>query len=1806
MIRKAAIDSPTSAAGGPTAPIGDMPGSDDSNASDGMAGEEDLALGPSREEDESSEEEEPMEEDGALATSSLIDIILDGADDLLTLEEAYSTLAQRLRLRLTKQSNEIAPVSELELRQLVRPIREQAPAVVRAFQRDLQRLLGKVPLSETPPASDDRSSSPFRNLLPLQDTTPDNKRQLTPSPTPAIGKASPNKPSRQGYSEAEVRYRREASGVGSAALRLLAFVLHTPELYSCFTDADIQALIDHVLVIPRTPKMPTPNPKRTYYLAVMVLAQLQVPVACVQPIKDKIARAVEAALNDSFAFMSATAGKEGPSIVKKEGFAAVINLLISYPGVFFQHYGDFLPVSIRDLSSPVAAIRYKAGNALAAFAMAKHNLFAEYREALLTNKSRESREAFLRFKGLSQKSEVFVVSQLKSGARSLGRSSPVYGANGERRTEWVATEHTFREKVGLNDEVHWACAAWAVLVTLIGSQYNSSTLADPINHIIDRSLQPTTNTVRPPLARFAWNHAIHAYLSPGSTVSVSDDCRIVQSHRPFVNSGQQDAASRLETLLFPARLAVDMANDMSTVHRELVLLDNQTGEAQCSWQRSQKTRKQQWMVTCGKGLTSIIYAFAGIALTHEEQPAKEMVALTGLPSSDGPAPPASAYTEARFELQDQTWDKVIRPLLSDYFSILGSDDLKLEAWAILEALTSPNPTSSWDLDRLLNERYMSGEVFQIEKDKDAAIAQLILDLAVDSVQPSEVPSWGVAWVASRLDKLLDLFQEAVAGIHGLNNAPEESIEFLDGVILPNSLSSMWSNMMSCLAAVQSMDSTSYNDGLRLVSRHLLKIFNREPTSHLPICYIGRDDTFALHPAAARIHIFAHLLNSALSHLGQAASSSFFARAAVTGDDEDQADLLVQQTAFGANAAGETSLAGCLLGQLLRTKVLTGELPKATRQTLHGINSLLLDDACAEGVVGQVLGEVTNVLPSAFEGVEDLQLDLWRLVASKWTKVIHLVPSTTASGTDHTGVLLVSLLSAPFRTGSIDSAWHQESTAEDLRIWEGLLETTILRFRAKRVGTNMGVLETLAGHFSDYLPDEEKTRSTTITLSCLTAAVRWVPSGLMEDNSPSQHFNGPVVPLDFLEFINDSLLQAFPDFESPPTSVPPIAISPAVFQLLNALVDVIATVPLSSVGEIIDTVKLSLARWFALPAVLADESQAVLLDSLYVSLFSVLGNGIASRHVTADSALVNGLFDLYAHRINLATSRAVLESFQSFWQGTFARVSGLEYEEHVVDFLGQLTGALKDFIYAPGLSIPQASLSEEESLARYPHCEPYIVSARDVPPTPSEPVQLDVEMPQASGEYDADVSASLGTAPVAVALKTSDLEPIVEEIDLSRIEDTRIEESPPTVMADSHEPESLQSSLAPSESGETGSDVFGPTAVAKGKSRKSKKTKKGRASRKSTQTTGHVQKHVRPSSPPQTLESGDVLITASDPPSSASPISKKRKLTLDIEVANGPQPDPSNEVRQLEGGVPAGANRSFIASASKWLGRFPSIGGLFSPSLPSSGSPFSTADGQAEAPQIQRSQSVSAIGHQLSDAPATSIPSIGSTVSAIERPIKRRRQQASAPEGSDAPVSSASPFKTRSGLRRSEDSSAAKPRLSRSKSSSAVASRARILARSRSSSVGTHQDEPIIIEDEEVEVTGADEDELILSPESARRSRAEEREAIRQSTAGTPPPALVPSAPAPVPAADANVTQESSGRFDDAPSPLAQRVAQAEAQIPTTSLETQAVLGIASPLKRSAEQARVLAIVEEAARAREAVAGLDFQGVLDLMKNSGPD
>lgn len=443
----------------------DNPASDDSEASDNNPVNGDGMDG-------SSEVEEEVEECGPLATSSLVDIISGGAEDLLTLEEAYNVLVTNLKTRLP--SGDIPDDMQEEIELAVSPIRDAAPRLVCALQRDLRRLLGKVPNSEVP--AQEADSSPFRGLMPMRDTA----RRLTPSPTPlpASKRLSPaGEPTRKGYSEAEVRYRRESAGVGAATLRFLAVLFNVQPLYSGFSDADLTSLLDMVMTILRTPSLPTPNPKRTFYNALTILAHIQIPSTCITPIKDKLARSLESALTDGLGTPNANnSAKDSTGQLRKEAFLAVTNVYLHYPSIFFPHFSELLTPCIRTLSSPSAVIRNRAGAALAAFASAK--------KAVLADTS--NKENWVKNQNLVQRLEQFVISHLKSAVRLPTRTTLV-PTIGEKRTEWMELERTLKETVGTANEVSWACATWSLLVYLMGSSYASSGLAPAFDHIMDVS-----------------------------------------------------------------------------------------------------------------------------------------------------------------------------------------------------------------------------------------------------------------------------------------------------------------------------------------------------------------------------------------------------------------------------------------------------------------------------------------------------------------------------------------------------------------------------------------------------------------------------------------------------------------------------------------------------------------------------------------------------------------------------------------------------------------------------------------------------------------------------------------------------------------------------------------------------------------------------------------------------------------------------------------------------------------------------------------------------------------------------------------------------------------------------------------------------------------------------------------------------------------------------------------------------------------------------------------------------------------------
>jgi hypothetical protein len=443
---------------------------------------------------------------------------------------------------------------------------------------------------------------------------------------------------------------------------------------------------------------------------------------------------------------------------------------------------------------------------------------------------------------------------------------------------------------------------------------------------------------------------------------------------------------------------------------------------------------------------------------------------------------------------DKVWEKVVAPILGCYTGVRGVDRLKSHGWAILAAITSSKSTTAeWSLDRLLAPRYLNGEAFG--RDKDNGLPDFIGDLEADTIKPSDIPSWGSVWIVKRLDRLLTMFNAALSGVHGISDP--KSVKWVKNaqgeLVIPLVLSRVWCNLLRALVASTDAGAVSQDalsQALMLLTRHLAQIFNLSPASYLPVQLIKAEGTYVQDVDTSRICLFTHLFDAVMEILGKDVVGG--KRIAVpTGEVANPLDTALVQTSLGVDANCLPAMAGSLLGMLLKTKALSFPLQKASSTAFKLLVAKVLDAGLSANSATKLLGDMTNRMPWIFEDQEAIQLDVWRLlgewleglrfalslimVASTWAATIDLQPSATANTTNHTGALLVSLLSGPFRGRQVTSIWHQHADQEDLAVWQALLKVTILRFRAKRVGSNLGVLESLAGHLGDFLEQGEKTR-----------------------------------------------------------------------------------------------------------------------------------------------------------------------------------------------------------------------------------------------------------------------------------------------------------------------------------------------------------------------------------------------------------------------------------------------------------------------------------------------------------------------------------------------------------------------------------------------------------------------------------------------------------------------------------------------------------------------------------------------------------
>jgi hypothetical protein len=497
---------------------------------------------------------------------------------------------------------------------------------------------------------------------------------------------------------------------------------------------------------------------------------------------------------------------------------------------------------------------------------------------------------------------------------------------------------------------------------------------------------------------------------------------------------------------------------------------------------------------------------------------------------------------------------------------------------------------------LLCAKYLSGEVFQVDKDG----AQMVIpDDELRFITPGEISAWGHVWIAKRLGRLLDVFEDAFYGMKGINDLGSvEWVRVNDEVVwIPAYLSSIWQNLLQALAATRSAGSPVsplYMIGLQTVSRIILQIFAKDPSSYLPVCLIGADNRSTLPVDLVRVRTTQHLYDIAKEVLGTEAIGSI--RIQLDKIPVNPNTTLVSPGAFGSDSHGNATMAGTLLGQLLRTRVLSLPLSGVAQSAFSRLISSVLDAGCVPGCSGKLLGDLTNTMPWIFEEDEYMQLEVWRILgnlsssvrgtnanltlAVKWTEVIDLQPpASQTSGTNHTGTLLVNLLSGPFRDRGVLSVWHQQATADDLQIWQGLLEAAVERSRVKMVGSNIGVLEALAGHLGDFLEANEKTASSTITLACLASAASYISFVPTEHHHGSHYnINQNFTPLDFLTLVNASLVEAYPQRETQGVPVVDQSISPAVGDLLDSLMQVFEDMPEEFVWPVLEPLREGLALW----------------------------------------------------------------------------------------------------------------------------------------------------------------------------------------------------------------------------------------------------------------------------------------------------------------------------------------------------------------------------------------------------------------------------------------------------------------------------------------------------------------------------------------------------------------------------------------------------------------------------------------------------
>ncbi|BGP16400.1 hypothetical protein JCM10213_004043 [Rhodosporidiobolus nylandii] len=133
-----------------------------------------------------------------------------------------------------------------------------------------------------------------------------------------------------------------------------------------------------------------------------------------------------------------------------------------------------------------------------------------------------------------------------------------------------------------------------------------------------------------------------------------------------------------------------------------------------------------------------------------------------------------------------------------------SQDAPALAWQILSAVVRPrtdNDATTATLEALVNPAFLNGSLGQlapggreVDKDKQALLTARAMAAAV---QPARIPGWGSEWVATRVEKVLEVFAKCL---------PEDGEKTVEQVVEPH-YTVAWQNLLRTLALTSASSPT---------------------------------------------------------------------------------------------------------------------------------------------------------------------------------------------------------------------------------------------------------------------------------------------------------------------------------------------------------------------------------------------------------------------------------------------------------------------------------------------------------------------------------------------------------------------------------------------------------------------------------------------------------------------------------------------------------------------------------------------------------------------------------------------------------------------------------------------------------------------------------------------------------------------------------------------------------------------------------------------------------------------------------------